>query len=265
MTDQSSDHLPVVLAVIAAAILLAIGAYVFTRGTGSNGNSDAEKAVASSGISASERAKTEAVVRAYILAHPEIIPEAMAVLQKRESVKRLSQAGSGVAKPFPGAEAGNPNGDVTVVEFTDYNCGFCKSSVADLAKLAAEDKNIRVVFREVPVLAPSSRDAALWALAAANQGRHNAFHLAMFEIGRPDDRTIREAAAQAGMDIAAAERFIISKEASAELENNKALMQQIGFNGTPTFIIGDQIIEGALGYDTLKQAVKKAREKRRTT
>jgi protein-disulfide isomerase len=261
MTDQSVNRLPLIMAVIAAAILLAIGAYVFAQRTGSNGNNDAEKAVLSSGVSASERSKTEAVVRAYILAHPEIIPEAMAVLQKRESVKRLSQAGNGVAKPFPGAEAGNPNGDVTVVEFTDYNCGFCKSSVADLAKLATEDKNIRIVFREVPVLAPSSRDAALWALAAANQGKHNAFHIAMFDIGRPDDQTIRAAAAKAGMDIAAAERFTVSKQADAELTNNKTMMQQIGFNGTPTFIIGDQIIEGALGYDALKEAVSKVRGK----
>jgi protein-disulfide isomerase len=261
MNEQSPNRFPAILAACAAAIVLAIGAYVLlARPVSDTGTSDAEKLVANAGVSAGERAKTEAVVRAYILANPEIIPEAMAVLQQRQSSKRLNEAGGGVTRPFPGAETGNPNGDVTVVEFTDYNCGYCKSSVADLAKLAADDKNIRIVFREVPVLSPTSRDAALWALAAANQGKHNAFHLAMFEIGRPDDQTIRAAAAKAGMDIAAAERFITSSAAIAEIESNTALMQKIGFNGTPTFIIGDQIIEGALGYDALKAAVAKARK-----
>jgi protein-disulfide isomerase len=261
MNDQSANRFPAILATCAAAILIAVGVYfLLARPSIEPSGGDTEKMVTNSGVSASERAKTEAVIRAYILANPEIIPEAMAVLQQRQSSKRLTAVGGTVSQAFPGAETGNPKGDVTIVEFTDYNCGYCKSSVADVAKLAIDDKNIRIVFREVPVLAPSSRDAALWALAAANQSKHNAFHLAMFEIGRPDDQTIRAAASQAGMDIAAAERFITSTAAIAEIDSNTALMQKIGFNGTPTFIIGDQIIEGALGYDTLKAAVAKARK-----
>ncbi len=243
MTD-TKNRLPLIFALAVLALLSVIIGYIFVNGSGT-----------------SSRAATEAVVREYLLEHPEIIPEAMAVLQKRETIKRLSSAGGGVTKPFPGAETGNPNGDVTIVEFTDYNCGYCKSSVADLSRLAVEDKNLRVIFREVPVLSVSSRDAALWALAAANQGKHNAFHIAMFDIGRPDDQTLRQAATRAGMDIAAAERFITTPAATGEIENNIALMRKIGFNGTPTFIIGDQIIEGALGYDTLKKAVDAARKK----
>jgi protein-disulfide isomerase len=241
MTDEK-NRTPLLLAIGAFALLSAFAGYLFLNGSGS-------------------RAGTEKIVREYLLANPEIIPEAMAVLQKRETIKRLSSAGGGVTKPFPGAETGNPKGDVTIVEFTDYNCGYCKKSVEDLSRLAAEDKNLRVVFREVPVLSETSRDAALWALAAANQGKHNAFHLAMFDIGRPDDQTLRQAATRAGVDIAAAERFITTPAATAEIESNIELMRKIGFNGTPTFIIGDQIVEGAMGYDVLKKAVADARKK----
>ena len=211
-------------------------------------------------MDADDRKATEAIVRAYILEHPEILQEAAAVLQRRETSSNLASAGDQLHTPFAGAQAGNPAGDVTVVEFSDYNCGFCRSSVADVARLVRDDKGIKLIYREVPILAPSSKDAALWALAAAKQGKHAAFHSAMFSGGRPDAATIRAAAIRAGMDLATAENFIKTKEAVGELQNNVAMMRQIGFSGTPTFIIGDQIIEGALGHDALKAAVAKARK-----
>ena len=221
---------------------------------------EAAKAVAAAGMSADDRKATEAIVRAYVLENPEIITEAIGVLQKREATQRLSAAGSKLTEPFPGAEFGNPNGDVTLVEFTDYNCGYCRSSVADVQKLIDSDSNIRVVIRELPILSASSRDAALWALAAAKQGKHKAFHDAMFSGGRPDAQSIRAAASKAGMNLAAAEKFARSSEAMAEVESNIAIMQQVGFGGTPTFIVGDQILEGAVGFDALKAAVAKARK-----
>jgi protein-disulfide isomerase len=127
-------------------------------------------------------------------------------------------------------------------------------------KLIDSDSNIRVVIREVPILSATSRDAALWALAAAKQGKHKAFHDAMFSGGRPDAQSIRAAASKAGMNLAAAEKFARSREAIAEVESNIAIMQQVGFGGTPTFIIGDQILEGAVGFDALKAAVANARK-----
>jgi protein-disulfide isomerase len=127
-------------------------------------------------------------------------------------------------------------------------------------KLIDSDSNIRVVIREVPILSATSRDAALWALAAAKQGKYKAFHDALFSGGRPDDQSIRAAASKAGMNLAAAEKFARSREAIAEVESNLAIMQQVGFGGTPTFIIGDQILEGAVGLDALKAAVAKARK-----
>ncbi len=268
--STSNNRIPFIIALFGAVILLGVGGYLFAkqgssveRGSLEQKNelaaSSADSAVAAAEMKADERKAVEAIVRAYILENPEIIPEAVEILQKREVAKRLTAAGSTIAKPFPGAEAGNPKGDVTVVEFTDYSCGYCRASVADVQKLVSTDSGIRVIYRELPILSPASREAALWALAAAKQGKHKAFHDAMFAIGRPDPQTIRSAAAKAGLNMGVAQSFADSAEAKAEVEGNLAMMQQIGFSGTPTFIIGDQILEGALGYEAMKAAVEKTR------
>jgi protein-disulfide isomerase len=272
MTETTStNRTPLAIAVAAALILALVGGYLFwqkapavERGSTEQKTglalSAADSAVAAAGMSDKQRKATEALVRAYILENPEIITEAVEILQQREIAQRLTAAGNRIATPFPGAEAGNPKGDVTIVEFTDYSCGFCRASVADVQRLTEDDSGVRVVYRELPILSPASREAAAWALAAARQGKHKAFHDAMFAAGRPETQTIRIAAARAGLNIAAAEKFVASTEAKTEIEQNLAMMQQIGFNGTPTFIIGDQILEGALGYDALKAAVAKVRE-----
>lgn len=268
----SSNRIPIIAAIVGMLLLIGIGTYLFTRDRSANaaGTADlttqmaavnADKAIAAAGMSSDDRKAVEAVVRAYILEHPEIIPEAIEILQKREAEKRLAAAGSKMATPFPGAVAGNPNGDVTVIEFTDYNCGYCRASVADVQKLVDSDRNVRIVYREVPILSQTSRDAALWALAAAKQGKHKAFHDAMFSGARPDAQSIRAAAVKAGLDLMAAEKFAASREAIAEIESNRAMMEQLGFSGTPTFIVGDQILEGALGYGALKAAVGRARKR----
>lgn len=271
MTEQRQSP-PTLLFVVAGLFaLLLIGGYMVWRAPSNEApaaqqvpqaaSQTADDAVAAAGMTDEERKATEAVVRAYILENPEIIPEAVEILQKREVAKRLTAAGSTVTRPFPGAEAGNPKGDVTIVEFTDYNCGFCRASVADVQRLLKSDGNIRLIYRELPILSQSSRDAALWALAAAKQGKHKAFHDALFAGGRVSEASIIAAARNAGLDMAAAKNFASSSQATQEVDRNLAMMQQIGFNGTPTFIIGDQILEGAMGYDALKAAVEKARKK----
>ncbi|MFM2410706.1 MAG: hypothetical protein RL481_1534, partial [Pseudomonadota bacterium] len=232
----------------------------FQRADASADNA-ADKAVAAAGMSDVERKATEAVVRAYILENPEILTEAAQILQQRDTMKRLSTAGDDLTRPFAGAVAGNMNGDITLVEFTDYSCGFCRASVADVQRLINSDKGLRVVYREVPILTEASAEAAKWALAAAKQGKHKAFHDAMFAGEKPSNPSIRAAAAKAGLDMARAEQDAKSEAVAAEIEANLALMQKVGFGGTPTFIVGDQILEGALGYDALKEAIAKARKK----
>lgn len=273
MNEHASTR-RIIIAIIGAglAILLALAVYIFwpdatnvratdAANSAENATKTADDAVAAAGMSPAQRKATEALVRAYILENPEIITDAVAILQQRDVAKRLAAAGNQIAKAFPGAEAGNPTGDVTIVEFTDYNCGFCRASVPDVQRLLKSDGNIRLVYRELPILSQSSRDAALWALAAARQGKHKAFHDALFAGGPADAANIAAAARTAGLDVAAAQAFAASPQANQEIERNLAFMQQIGFNGTPTFIIGDQILEGALGYDALKRAVEKARQK----
>ena len=265
--QQTSNRLPLILVLIGAAILGAAGYYFFAKSEPAvRGDKavyaaqDAERAISAAGVSDKERAATEAIVRAYILENPEIITEAVEILQKREMAKRMEAAGGALTKAFPGAVGGNPEGAITVVEFTDYNCGFCRSSAPDLNRLMASEKDVRIVYRELPILAASSRDAARWALAAAKQGKHKAFHDAMFAAGQANEQSITAAARRAGLNMEQAAKDAASQEVNAEIERNLAMMQQIGFNGTPTFIIGDQMLEGALGYDALKAAVEKARK-----
>jgi protein-disulfide isomerase len=257
--DNQTRNVPLITALVGLLALGGVVLFILWRPT--NGAQDsAARAVAAAGMSAEQRAATEAIVRAYILENPEIIPEAIEILQKRENAKKLASAEGKLTTPFPGAEAGNPKGDITLVEFTDYSCGYCRASVPDVQKLIETDKGVRVVYREMPILSAQSREAALWALAAAKQGKHKAFHDALFAIGRPSTENIAAAAKKAGLDIAAAKAFAASPAALAEVEANLAYMQQLGFGGTPTFIVGDQILEGAVGYDALKAAVDKARK-----
>ena len=268
---ENKNRILVTAVAIGLALLLVIGGYIFLRsddGSDAQPGNDpvkvastaAEQALSRAGMTAEDRKATEAVVRAYILKNPEIITEAVEILQKRQVADRLTASGPAMVEAFYSAEAGNPDGDVTIVEFTDYNCGYCRSSVADVEKLLAGDRGIRLVYRELPILSPTSRDAALWALAAAKQGKHAAFHKAMFSGDRPNAASIKAAAVLARIDLSAAEKFVASNEAKAEVDANLAMMRQVGFGGTPTFVIGDQILEGAIGYDGLKAAVAKARK-----
>lgn len=266
--QPTTNRLPLIFTLLGAALLIAGGIFFFAskdemvRGDKAvYAEADADRAISAAGINDKERAATEAIVRAYILENPEIITEAVEILQKREMAKRMDAAGSAITKPFPGAVGGNPNGTITVVEFTDYNCGFCRSSVPDLNRLMASEKDVKIVYRELPILAATSRDAARWALAAAKQGKHKAFHDAMFAAGPANEQSITAAARRAGLNMDQAAKDAASAEVNAEIERNLAMMQQIGFNGTPTFIVGDQMLEGALGYDALKAAVEKARKK----
>jgi protein-disulfide isomerase len=269
MTNTTgSSRYPFYLLLCGGALLAAAGSYFYLSQRSDSEISEpaaaatqqADTAMAAAGMNAADRKATEAIVRAYILDHPEIITEAVALLQGRDMAQRVASVGDALTTAFAGDAAGNPKGDVTVVEFSDYNCGYCRSSVADVERLLGADKNIRLVYREVPILAQSSRDAALWALAAAKQGKHDAFHKAMFSGGKPDANTIRIAATTAGMNIAAASAFAASDAAQAEVESNLAMMQKIGFGGTPTFVIGGKVLEGAQGYERLKNAVDDARK-----
>lgn len=198
--------------------------------------------------------------RNYLLANPEVLPEAMQVLQRREMVAAIEPLREEIETPFPGAVMGNPEGSITLVEFTDYACGYCRQSVADVAALIEGNPDLRVVIREFPILTAQSADAARMALAAAQQGRFEQFHLAMFGQGQVTPETIEAAANEAGVNLELARSAIDSGQFEGQLQNNVYLAQSIGFSGTPSWVIGEQTFNGAVGRGAIERAIAEARD-----
>jgi protein-disulfide isomerase len=194
--------------------------------------------------------------RDYILAHPEILPEAIEKLKAGDSAKQVADVGPKAMKEWPGAVLGNPAGKTVLVEFMDFACGYCKTSEADTARLIAANPDLKVVIRQLPILTPESADAAKMGLAAAAQGKYAAFHKAMFDIGHPNAETITAAAKAAGLDLAAAQKLIADPAAQAELDGNLAMARALGINGTPSWIAGGKMLDGAVGFDILGKAIK---------
>jgi protein-disulfide isomerase len=214
---------------------------------------------AAGALSAGDRAAVEKVVEGYLMAHPEILPRAMAELDRKQGQDQLASVRADVERASMGTVLGNPQGKVTLVEFTDYACTYCRGSVADVDRLIASNPDLRVVVRELPILTPASTDAAKWAIAAAAQGRYARFHAAMFESGHPSAETIAAAARDAGLDMAAAQKVVVNPATEAELVRNLDLAKKLGFTGTPSWIVGDTIIAGAVGEDKLAAAIAEAR------
>lgn len=241
-----------VLGIVGVVLALAAGLLV---GWAWNRTSDPAAKVASG-----DRAAIEKIVHDYILQHPEILPQAMENLQKRENSQALAGIRDQVTAPFPGAILGNPQGKVTLVEFTDFACGYCRQSLADVQALIAANPDLRVVIRELPVLSPQSAEAAKMSLAAAEQGKYAAFHDAMFAAGHPAPDTIEAAARAAGLDLERARKTIAEPRIEAELTRNLDFARQLGFNGTPSWIVGDRLLSGAVGKAKLTAAIEAARK-----
>ncbi len=136
--------------------------------------------------------------RDYLLANPEILPEAMDVLDRRDQRARIAPLRGELEAPFPGAVLGNPAGTVTLVEFSDYACTYCRQSLPEVDALIAANPDLKVVIREYPILMPESIDAARMALAAAQQGKYRRFHDAMYRLGPPSAESIEAAARKPG-------------------------------------------------------------------
>ena len=211
------------------------------------------------GVSDGERAKIEAIVRDYILGHPEIIPEAMEKLEARQAATAIDSVRTQIETPFAGAWAGNEKGSATLVVFFDYACGFCRKSLPDIERLLTEDKDLKIVFRELPILSEDSEMAARVSLAAAKQGKFKAFHDALYAAGPVTPDSLEAAATSAGvnMDKAGA----MAARADAEIAANTAIAQQLGMTGTPSWIIGDKVVSAALPLEELEKAVKEARDR----
>lgn len=215
-------------------------------------------------VNTADRAAIERIVREYILSHPEILPEAMKNLETRESKKAVDANRKAIEAPFGGAWEGAPDADVTLVEFFDYNCSYCRASLPDIDRLLAEDKKLKVVYREMPILGPESVEASFASLAVAQQqgGNYAAFHRALYKAGRLNTSSIEDAAQKAGLDKAKLKEAQRSDTVRTEISTNLQLQQALQLTGTPSWVIGDTVLNGAVGYEELKKAIAAARAKK---
>ena len=195
-------------------------------------------------------------VRAYLLSHPEVTEQAIQAMQDMQTGRIVARHRADIVPPYAGAWAGNPHGDVTVVEYFDYNCGYCRASLPTVTDLLRRDPKVRVTYRDLPILAQSSADAARVSLAAAAQGRFRAFHTALYNAGPVSAASIAAAARQAGVDATR-----LPDDIDVELGRNHATAAALGLQGTPMWVIGDRVLSGAQTLDTLEEAVKAARDR----
>ena len=214
-----------------------------------------------------DEARVRELVLETIRANPEIVMEAVAILEKREATAQASAQAEVLVNQRellerdPNAPVlGNPEGDVTVVEFFDYNCPYCKRAMPQVQGLLEADPNVRIVYREWPILGDGSVFAAKAALAARNQGKYEEFHWAMMGMnGRAEEATVLRIAREVGLDIEQLRRDMDAPEVEEHIATSMRLTQALGFNGTPSFVIGDALVPGFVEQSELEIYVSDAR------
>lgn len=213
----------------------------------------------------------ESMVHSYIVAHPEVLQEAMAELEKRQQTAQeakqqqaLTTEKETLLKSKNAVVVGNPDGDVTLVEFFDYNCGFCKRAVGDVSRLIKGDGKLRVVMRDFPVLGQESLEASRIALAAkqqlSGQGALDYHKRLMAVKGRIGKEQAETVAREMGLDMTRLAKDADSPAVADALKESRELGDKLGLTGTPSFVIGDTIIPGAVGHDAMAEAIKSVRQ-----
>jgi protein-disulfide isomerase len=223
------------------------------------------------GFTDAQRGDIEAIIKSYLVAHPEVLEEAMNELQKRQTAAETAKHEAGIAQNAEaifdsprGVTLGNKDGDVTFVEFFDYNCGYCKRAMGDMLDLMKNDPKLKVVLKEFPVLSEGSVEAAKVAVAVRMQDptgkKYLDFHQKLLGgRGVADKARAMAAAKDAGLDVARIEKDLASPEVKATLAENMKLADDMGLNGTPSYVIGKQIVVGAVGLEGLKEKISTAR------
>jgi len=222
-------------------------------------------------FSAPQRGEIESIVREYLIAHPEVLQEAMAELEKRQAVAETEKHKDAVKQHAQAlfssprqVNLGNPQGNVTFVEFFDYNCGYCKRAMEDMMALLKNDPKLKVVLKEFPVLGPGSVEAAQVAVAVHMQDKSGKKYLEFHQKlltgrGQADRARALAVAKEIGLNVAQIEKDMAGPEVKATLQENFKLAEALGLNGTPSYVIGDQVIVGAVGLPALRQGVNTTR------
>lgn len=226
--------------------------------------------VAGETLSDADRAQIEGVVREYILKNPELIEEALVILEAKrkaeEAAKRkemLSKNGEMLFNSTRQVVLGNPEGDVTVVEFFDYNCGVCRRAFNDMQRILKEDGNVRFVLKEFPILGRGSNEAARVAIALnlTAPEKYGEFHNLMFsQRGTANEARALATVEKLGVDMAALRANMNAPEVIATVEEVYALANGLGLNGTPSYVIGDEVYGGLIGHAKMKSAIAGVRE-----
>jgi protein-disulfide isomerase len=200
-----------------------------------------------------QKQQIEKIIKDYLITNPEIFIEVQTALEEKmekEQAEKLKVAiaenAAEIYREPDAAVAGNPDGDITVVEFFDYNCGYCKRGLGDIVKLVESDPNVRVVFKELPILSKGSEEAARVALAAKKQGKYWEVHRALLQArGHMNEAAALRLAEKEGVDMEQLKADMASPEVAAEVAKSEELAKKMGVNGTPHFLVGDRAIPGA--------------------
>jgi protein-disulfide isomerase len=226
---------------------------------------------AAQSFSDTQRKDIQTIVRDYLIANPEVLEEAMAELSKRQSAAETAKHEAAVVKNAEvifnsprGVTVGNKDGDVTFVEFFDYNCGYCKRAMLDMMELMKSDPKLKVVLKEFPVLSAGSVEAAQVGVAVRMQDptgkKYLDFHQKLLTgRGAADKARAMAVAKEVGLDMAKLEKDLSSAEVRNTLEENMKLAEALGMNGTPSYVIGKQVVIGAVGADNLREKISNAR------
>ncbi|KAB2848183.1 MAG: DsbA family protein [Hyphomicrobiaceae bacterium] len=216
------------------------------------------------------QAEFERRVRAFLLANPEVIAEALQKLEARNQEAERAEAkvvlkarSDEIFRDSTSPVGGNDKGDVTLAEFHDYNCPYCRRVAPIVHEAEAADKQLRVVYKEFPILGPNSLFAAKAALAAHRQGKYVAFHQALMQLKAPaDEQRVLAVAATTGLDVGRLKSDMADPAIQAAIDRNLALARALRIDGTPGFVIGEQIVRGAIDLATMQQLIREAREKK---
>jgi protein-disulfide isomerase len=223
------------------------------------------------GFSPDQRAEIERIIRDYLVKNPEVLQEALAELEKRQTAsdaeKHQAAVKAHAALLFNSPRhvvVGNPQGDVTMVEFFDYNCGYCKRALTDMLNLMKSDPKLKVVLKEFPVLGQGSVEAAQVGVAVRMQDKTGKKYLDFHQKlltgrGQVDKARALAAAKEAGLDMARIEKDLASEEIRASLAESFQLAEALGLNGTPSYVVGSQVVVGAVGLEALREKVNTAR------
>jgi protein-disulfide isomerase len=245
--------------ILAAALLTGVPALA----------ADAPAPAPKSSFTPAQRAEMNKLIHSYIVEHPEVITEAVQALQAKDEKERAEkQKKALVAKnkelheSAEGTVIGNPKGDVTLVEFFDYNCGYCKSMFPSVMETLKEDGKVRLVLKEFPILGPSSMTASKAALASVKQGKYSEFHVAlMSHKGHLSDDTVMKIAKDTGLDVAKLQADMKSDDVMKVVDKNHDLGRDLDINGTPWLMVGETVAPGAIEKAKLKEMIAKARGK----